>query len=281
MNSVHFTLAADDRPVEHAEAPTGPACIVNAISLAFARAMSDNRDPNVLPTGAAMVLDEAWNHAFLELDIPDDASRRGLIASADVRLFDPNTTIIAQDDNDDFVYLLLEGSARVVLLSESGQEIWIDAFGAGAVFGELATLTGQPRTTEIIAETECRLACYNGTTFTALMNMHGPIALSVARLLARRINHTTQRMFELSAMSATGRVYAELLRMSAPAGSLGPARQVRPAPSMIELARRVNTTRETASRTVNALERQGLLRRSESALELVDPELLQRMAVSS
>ena len=50
---------------------------------------------------------------------------------------------------------------------------------------------------------------------------------------------------------------------------------------MTELARRVNTTRETTSRTVNDLERRGLLKRREKAFELVDPDLLSRMLGSS
>ena len=50
---------------------------------------------------------------------------------------------------------------------------------------------------------------------------------------------------------------------------------------MTELARRVNTTRETTSRTVNDLERRGLLRRSDDAFELVDPDLLNRMLSAS
>ena len=225
--------------------------------------------------------DEAWRMALDALDILDGEARQALVETADRRFVKAATTIISQDEQDDHVYLLLEGSVRVVLLSENGQEIWLDWFGAGTVFGEMAALTGKPRTSEIVAETDCVLAVLNGDNFFALMRERGEIGVALSKILANRIHNTTQRMFELSALSAPGRIYAELLRMSEPSVEDTTRRTIRRAPSMTELARRVNTTRETTSRTVNDLERRGLLRRSDDAFELVDPDLLNRMLSAS
>ena len=224
-----------------------------------------------------MKLDTAWTLALTDLGIQDDATRRAMAHAAERARVGANTLIIAQDEEDDRVFLLLEGQARVVLLSENGQEIWLDAFEPGAVFGELAALTGQPRISGIIAETECDLAIYGGEAFFDLLRQHGEIGLALSRVLARRVQHTTQRMFELSALSAPGRIYAELLRMSRPIGSDRGARIIEPAPSMKELALRVNSTRETASRTINDLQRKGLLEKLPGRIELVDPDQLARL----
>lgn len=224
-----------------------------------------------------MTLDKAWTAALADLGIESDAARLDLTRQAELDRVSADSVIIAQDEADDRVFLLLNGRARVVLLSENGQEIWLDAFDAGTVFGELAALTGQPRTSGIIAETACDLAVYEGRVFFELMRAHGELGLALSRILARRVQHTTQRMFELSALSAPGRIYAELLRMSQPVGSAGRARTITPAPSMKELALRVNSTRETASRTVNDLQRKGLLDRVKDRIELVDPDQLDRL----
>ncbi|MBO6766351.1 Crp/Fnr family transcriptional regulator [Maricaulis sp.] len=228
-----------------------------------------------------MEQDEAWTIALDSLDIPEPGAREALIAMSEIRHVDVGTTIIAQEEDEDHVFILLEGSVRVVLLSENGQEIWLDWFGAGAIFGELAALTGKPRTSEIVAETPCRIAALTGAQFFDLLRRHGSIGLALCRILATRIHHTTQRMFELSSLSAPGRIYAELLRMSEPSDKAGNSRTIQVAPSMTELARRVNTTRETTSRTVNDLERRGLLKRNNRSFELVDPDLLSRMLGSS
>jgi CRP/FNR family cyclic AMP-dependent transcriptional regulator len=228
-----------------------------------------------------MEQDEAWVVALDSLDIQDVEARKAVVSAADVRDVEARSTIIVQEEEEDQVFILLEGSVRVVLLSEGGQEIWLDWFGPGAIFGELAALTGKPRTSEIVAETACRVAAIPGSAFFDLLRAHGSIGLALSRMLATRVHHTTQRMFELSALSAPGRIYAELLRMSEPTSAEGNRRTIQVAPSMTELARRVNTTRETTSRTVNDLERRGLLKRNNRSFELVDPDLLSRMLGSS
>ncbi|WP_300528914.1 Crp/Fnr family transcriptional regulator [Maricaulis sp.] len=218
-----------------------------------------------------------WPTAFERLGIHDAQAEAALIAAAEIRSVASGSVIIAQDDDDDMVFIILDGEARVVLLSASGQEIWIDALQAGAVIGELAVLTEQRRTSEIIAEQDCMLACFPARDFLALSADHGALGLALARVLAQRVHHTTQRMFELSALSATGRVYAELLRISEPSES-GETRYIRPKPTWTVLAQKVNTSRETASRTISDLEKRGLLRRLDDGFELVDPDQLSRLS---
>ncbi|MGK0266339.1 MAG: CRP/FNR family cyclic AMP-dependent transcriptional regulator [Maricaulis sp.] len=226
-----------------------------------------------------MAADKSWAFALDALSLTQGNAREALISRAELRRFPSGASIIAQDDEEDQVFLLLEGAARVVLLSEGGQEIWLDTLQPGTIIGELAALTDRRRTSEIIAETDCELASYSAAGFLALMQQYGELGLALSRILARRVHHTTQRMFELSALSAPGRVYAEILRMSE-SSSAGRTRIIQPIPSLTAVALRVNTTRETVSRTVSDLERRGLLRRRENALELVDPDHLARLSTA-
>ncbi len=227
-----------------------------------------------------MAVEKSWAFALDTLSLMEEVARAALIARAELRRFPAGASIIAQDDEEDQVFLLLDGSARVVLLSEGGQEIWLDTLQPGTIIGELAALTDRRRTSEIIAETECELACYGAAVFVALLQEHGELGLALSRILARRVHHTTQRMFELSALSAPGRVYAEILRMSE-SSTAGRTRIIQPIPSLTAVALRVNTTRETVSRTISDLERRGLLRRREHAFELVDPDHLARLGTAS
>lgn len=218
----------------------------------------------------------SWADALDVLGVTDPAAEAALEREAELRHFPARGSVIAQDDADDSVFILLSGQARVVLLSQDGQEIWLDSLAPGAVIGELAALTGQHRTSGIVAETRLTVAAFPSAVFFELMRAHGELGLALARLLAHRVHHTTQRMFELSALSAPGRVYAELLRLCAENGNPDD-HHIRPVPSLTGIARRVNSTRETVSRTVSDLERRGLLKRLEDGFELVDPEQLSRL----
>ncbi len=54
---------------------------------------------------------------------------------------------------------------------------------------------------------------------------------------------------------------------------------MRPAPVLAAMAVRVLSTRETVSRTINALERRGIIRREADALIVVAPHRLEEMVV--
>jgi len=51
---------------------------------------------------------------------------------------------------------------------------------------------------------------------------------------------------------------------------------IRPSPVFVELARRLNSTRETVSRTVSELQNQGILAREPGALIIENPERLRK-----
>ncbi|MCG8506943.1 MAG: Crp/Fnr family transcriptional regulator [Sphingomonadales bacterium] len=196
-------------------------------------------------------------------------------AAAKLRNFSAKQIIVGQDGADKDVFCLLKGQARAVVYSSEGHEIWLDDFGPGDLFGEMAALTDMHRSADIVAASNVAVAVFAARDFITLMEEFGEFGLAVSRRLVERIRHTTQRMFELSVLSAPGRVYAELLR-AAEHGNLegSEIREIRPVPQITELARRINSTRETVSRTINDLERRGLVIRERGAMTILAPKQL-------
>ena len=223
-----------------------------------------------------MATETIWQAARETLAITDQATLDALADAARYRSLASGNAIISQDDASDHVCIILSGEARVVLLSENGQEIWVDVMNPGAILGEIAALTGVKRTSTIIADNDVVLASYSAPVFLELMDRHSALAICLARILAHRVSQTTRRMFAISSLSATARAYAELLRMSVADGD-GKPRFIRPVPSLTIMAKRVDTTRETVSRSVSKLEKRGLLKRSDTGYELVDPEQIARL----
>ncbi len=214
-----------------------------------------------------------WSRAFARLGLDDEAARTALVELADIRRIEAGQTLIAQADADDELYLLLEGRVRVVLFTAQGQEVWIDSLAPGAIIGEIAALTEQTRTTGIIADTLSVIAAFPSSGFKLLLSRYGAIGAALSTLLARRVQSTTQRMFELSALSARGRVYAELLRLADARADQGML-SISPLPNLAALAKRVSTSRETVSRVIADLEKRGLLHRTDTGFLLIDPDQL-------
>lgn len=223
-----------------------------------------------------MAAEMNWQPCWEELAVNDPDARTALVETGELFQVPAGDLIIAQDARDDSVYLLLHGQLRVGVLARSGQDVWVSQLQPGALFGEMAILTGQPRSTEITASEDSIVARYAGEAFITLMSRHGEIGLALSRMLAARMGATTRRMFELSALSSTGRIYAELLRISRPIAD-GETRIIEPVPSFKEIGDRVAAARETVSRTVKRLSDRGLIHRHDDRIELIDPEQLSRL----
>ncbi|MBV1900467.1 MAG: Crp/Fnr family transcriptional regulator [Kordiimonadaceae bacterium] len=186
--------------------------------------------------------------------------------------FKPNATILSQEEEGKTVYCLLEGEAKALLFSEDGDEIWLDEYQPGTLFGEISLLSGENRTADIVAATNVTVAAFHEDAFMKLMYKHGSIGVRMSQMLARRVQKTTRRLFEVSSFSAKGRVYAELLRMAEPNGSGSNKLTIKRLPTFSVFAKKVNSTRETVSRTVNELIRMGYVKREGHCLDIIDPE---------
>jgi CRP-like cAMP-binding protein len=190
-----------------------------------------------------------------------------------VRAFPAQAALIRQGDAVAFTWLLVLGRARALLWSAEGQMVLLQEFGPGDLFGALGELDPTPHQVEVVAVEGVSAFLLAATDLVFLAERHGVIGLALARLLLRRLRTATTRVYERSALTAAGRVHAELLRLAGEAENL----TIRPAPVLSELAVRVGSTRETVSRAVNMLERRGIIRREAGALIVVSPRLLEEL----
>lgn len=167
--------------------------------------------------------------------------------------------------------LILSGLAQVLLYALDGRTVRLEDLRTGDLFGALDE-SGMLAESEVIALTGLTAAIFRLVDFLRLADMHGCIGMALARALMRRLQWTAHRIVERSTLSATGRTYAEILRLSALSED---GRTIAPPPVVVALAQRVQTTRETASRALAVAERRGIIRRDDRALTIVSLRLLE------
>lgn len=81
--------------------------------------------------------------------LPEDEARE-LVGRIKSQLFSPGQRIIEEGDSGDSIFLIKSGQADVVA-HILGKEIELATLSNGDVFGEVAFLTGRPRTASVIA----------------------------------------------------------------------------------------------------------------------------------
>ena len=79
-----------------------------------------------------------------------EAEARELVFRIKSQLFSPGQRIIEEGDSGDSIFLIKSGNADVVT-HILGKEIELATLSVGDVFGEVAFLTGRPRTASVIA----------------------------------------------------------------------------------------------------------------------------------
>ena len=181
--------------------------------------------------------------------------------------------MLKQGDRADVTFLLILGRAHALTHGVEGQLVLLHEYLPGDFFGAVAHAAPVPEKADVVAVEDVRVAAFLALDFLTLIETHGCVGLAVSRMLLRQLQASADRIVERTTLSVAGRVYAELLRLA----RLGDGRTIRPPPVLSALAVRVQSTRETVSRTINALERRGLIRRDADTLTIVAPHRLEEM----
>jgi len=179
--------------------------------------------------------------------------------------------LIHEQDDGQVLYLFRSGIAKVRSYGLEGQEVVLSLLGPGDLCGELAILHGGRRTADVVCLTDCELMLLRAAPFRALLHAEPRLGIALARLEADRLQRLN-RLFlrrESRAMVRMLEVLADLACRTAPGAS---ATAPIPALPQRELAALSGLARETASRTLSRLRREGLVESvSAGGLRLVVP----------
>jgi CRP/FNR family transcriptional regulator, cyclic AMP receptor protein len=212
---------------------------------------------------------EALRHVHLLEGLPGELIH-DIARACRFKCYRARQEVIARDDVDRDCFFILRGRLRVTAWSPSGREVSFRELEAGQVFGELAAIDGLPRSASVTADSQTLLARLSPETLEDLMQRHWPISQRMLQHLAGSARQLTERLYALSALSVQQRLAAELLRLGgARTRQAGPLR-LDPAPTQRELAGRIDSVREQVQRELAELERLGLIRRREGAIDVPD-----------
>ena len=207
------------------------------------------------PSGGGSRLDLASYALFADLR---EEQRCQLLDQHRVLRFMAGRPLLHEQDDGQGLFLFLQGIAKVRSIDIEGQEVVLSLLGPGDLCGEMAILQGAPRSADVICLTDCELVLLRAAPFQALLHQEPRLALALARLEARRLQSLNRRFVrrESSAAARLLQVLEDLATRTAPEAP--PTAPIPPLPQR-ELAALSGLARETASRTLVRLRRQGLV----------------------
>ncbi len=191
------------------------------------------------------------------------------------RTFGAGETLVDFGDPGRSVFLVQTGQIRAVFRFTIGKEAILGTFREGDIFGELSAIDGQPRSASLMAIFVSTVIVVPAEVFTAILVQKPDVGLTLLKLLSSRIRLLSSRVTDLSFLDTKHRLYNTLLRLSRSRfrdrTGHPEERVISPPVIHAELADHIGSSRETVSREMARLTRDGLIERTSSAIILKNP----------
>ena len=116
--------------------------------------------------------------------------------------------IVKQDDHGDCMFILVDGSARV-LHHRGGRDINLASLQPGDFFGELALVDAGVRSADVVAADDCSLLRITQAAISAAAGVYPTAAfkflIAIGRILVGRLRQTNQRYVDTLLFPAVGK----------------------------------------------------------------------------
>jgi cyclic nucleotide-binding protein len=108
----------------------------------------------------------------------------------------PGSSVVREGEPGDSLFLIVQGTLRVATRGSDGCEVELARLEPGDFFGEVALLTGRPRTATVTAATEAELLRLDQATVELLRRRHPDIDASLSEFHRRRAEKTIEALIE-------------------------------------------------------------------------------------
>ena len=191
-----------------------------------------------------------------------EVQAQALALATEKKRFKRNEHIIEVGQQSHSLYIILSGSARVILASEKGREIVLASLESGDCIGEMSLMDDQPHSATVVADTVLDALVLGHDAFNRCMLQNAPLAVAIMRGMVSRLRKANQKIADLALVSVYGRVARCLTDMAVPVPPDNQTAIVKKF-SNIKLAKEIGASREMVSKALKDFEKQGFLRRLE------------------
>jgi small-conductance mechanosensitive channel/CRP-like cAMP-binding protein len=122
-----------------------------------------------------------------------DEQRQRLVESARERRYAPGETIVSEGDRGSSMFLIESGSVAVSIKGATGESHELTVLEAGAAFGEISLLTGDPRTATVNAVTETTLVEIEKDSLAPILREQPALIATLEATMEERRRHAADR----------------------------------------------------------------------------------------
>jgi CRP-like cAMP-binding protein len=189
------------------------------------------------------------------------------------QVYKKDNMILIEEEIGSTMFIILEGRVKISRISDDGREVILSILSEGDFFGEMSILDGQNRSANVVTLEDSKIMVVRREDFLQMLHDYPQIAINLLKELAQRLRRSDAQIKSLSLQNATGKVASTLLRIADDSGKIHLGQvEIPRLPPQQDLANMAGTSRETISRVLKALTKQGYLKKEGSRLIIKDYE---------
>jgi CRP-like cAMP-binding protein len=202
-----------------------------------------------------------------------DDDLREIVKLAVRQVYKKDNMILIEEEIGSTMFIILDGRVKISRISDDGREVILSILSEGDFFGEMSILDGQNRSANVVTLDDSRIMVIRREDFLQMLHDYPQIAINLLKELAQRLRRSDAQIKSLSLQNATGKVASTLLRIADDSGKIHLGQvEIPRLPPQQDLANMAGTSRETISRVLKSLTKQGYLRKEGSRLIIKDYE---------
>jgi CRP-like cAMP-binding protein len=225
-----------------------------------------------------MAIPSGWP-AGTYLDTLGPAARTALLDVGAPRTFRRGEVMMREGDRSDHVVLLLQALVKVTQHLDNGRVALLNIKVGGDVVGEMAFLSGEPRSATVTACVDARARVVPAAQFQHYLAEFPDANLALTRMIMNTLRWNQQRRVDFNGYPASVRLARVLDHLADAYGRPGPGGvSLRLGLTQGELGSLVGVEEDTARRELRALRDRGVISMGYRAITVVDRDVLRGMA---
>jgi CRP-like cAMP-binding protein len=112
----------------------------------------------------------------------------GAVRALKLRVVEPGAIIVAEGEPGEGLYIVTAGSVKVFIRNPSGRNVPVARLGEGQYFGEIASLSGRPRTATVTAAGRTELLELDAPTLRELATRHPALRRRLEDVYVQRVS---------------------------------------------------------------------------------------------
>lgn len=201
---------------------------------------------------------------------------RAILDAATSHLIPVGTAVFNEGDKADYFYLLLDGTIRVVRITEEGEQVISLHIPAGQLFGIAPALGRDTYPATSMAASELLILRWPKRLWTDFVAKYDGFATETYKTVGQRVGDMNDRIVEMATQHVEQRIACALLRLINQSGvKLGDGSiEVGFPVTRQDVSQMTGTTLHTVSRLLSAWEKSGIVSSKRKKITIRQPHQL-------